>query len=232
VQGLRRPDHGLYEWQRAGRLDRWLDSCRYPNFGVTGIRDFEHLIPFRGLSRNLYRHIGEHLLSLFLVTGSFFRNKDREKIGIDSEGRHVDARDLFDRPFLREIIQGIFLNYYSGFVGVEFSGELPFDFDKFTERMIDEMGVDRHMEEILRVVDQAEMTDEEFMSFLEERGYTEKEVKGFQKGEEDIIMCTGPHLGGFNQRISLPELIETVGSMSALCIFGRYWREKSPEFEI
>ena len=115
---------------------------------------------------------------------------------------------------------------------MEFSGELPFDFDKFTERMIDEMGVDRHMEEILRVVDQAEMTDEEFMSFLEERGYTEKEVKEFQKGEEDIIMYTGPHLGGFNQRISLPELIETVGSMSALCIFGRYWREKSPEFEI
>ena len=41
-----------------------------------------------------------------------------------------------------------------------------------------------------------------------------------------LAVHTGPHLGGFNQRTSLPELIESVGSMSALCIFGRYCAEK------
>jgi hypothetical protein len=43
VQSGRRRDQGLYEWFRAGRLDRWLHSCSYPNMGPTGLRDFEHL---------------------------------------------------------------------------------------------------------------------------------------------------------------------------------------------
>ena len=42
VQATRRTDEGIYEWRRFGRLDRWLDSCRYPNFGLSGLRDFEH----------------------------------------------------------------------------------------------------------------------------------------------------------------------------------------------
>ena len=37
IQRSRRSDRGLYEWPRGGRLDRWLSSCRYPNFGLTGI---------------------------------------------------------------------------------------------------------------------------------------------------------------------------------------------------
>ena len=165
VQRDRRADHGLYEWPRGGRLDRWLDSCCFPNFGMTGIRDFEHLIAFRDLSQRLYNHIGTQIFSLFLVAGSYFRNQDRDRVGLDRQGNPVDARDLFDKQFLMELVQGISRTYYHGFVGTEFAGDVPCDFDELTSRMIDEMGVDRHMEEILRLVDQKQMSDEEFREF-------------------------------------------------------------------
>jgi len=229
VQRVRRADNGLYEWPRGGRLDRWLDSCCYPNFGSTGIRDFEHLVAFEGLSQNLYRHIGTHILSLLLVAGSYFRNKDQGRVGLDEQGRPVDAQDLFDKEFLKELIRGIFLSYYHGFAGRELSDELPFDFDELSSRMIEEMGVDRHMEEVLRVVDQEQMTDAQFKDFLRERGRSDEEIRRLKRGSEDIIIHTGPHLGGFNQRISLPELIESAGIISALCIVGRYWQEKFSE---
>ena len=38
---------------------------------------------------------------------------------------------------------------------------------------------------------------------------------------------SGPHLGEFNHDISLPELIEGVGTMSALCIAGKYQKGKN-----
>jgi hypothetical protein len=226
VQRQRRTDRGLYEWSRGGRLDRWLDSCRYPNFAATGIRDLEHLMAFRGPSRELYVHIGTHLLSLLLVSGSYFRNKDPRKVGLGRDGKPVDARGLFDEIFLKALIEGIFISYYQGFVGEAFAGQLPFSLSHLTSRMIDEMGVDRHMEEILRGQDQDRMTGKEFADFLVERGYDRKAITGFRKGAQDIIISSGPHLGGFNQRISLPEMLEAVGAMSALCIAGRYRREK------
>ncbi len=222
VQRQRRRDHGLYEWFRAGRLHAWLDSCSYPNLGLTGIRDFEHFIAFKGLNRNLYRYIGTHLLSLFLIAGSYFRNKDRDRVGVDSTGEPVDARDLFDKYFFKELIRVIFLSYYHGFVEKQFTGEIPVGLEELTVRMIDEMGIDRHMEEILRVADQKEMTDEEFRDFLRQRGYSNSQAHTIQKGLGDITILSGPHLGEFNHRISVPELIETVGTMSALCIVGRY----------
>jgi hypothetical protein len=230
VQRFRRADNGLYDWQRAGRLDRWLDSCRHPNFGLTGIRDFEHIIPFKGPCRELYRYLGIHFLSLFLVIGSYFRNKEKDRVGFDLRGKPVDARDLFDIPLLKELMHGVFVRYYHGFVGKEFDGQVPVDLDQLSDRMVDEMGVDRHMEEVLRVIDQREMTEEDFMNFLDKRGYT-KDGRRFQRGREDITIHTGPHLGEFNQRISLPELIEAVGGMSALCISGKYWTEKFPKNE-
>lgn len=229
VQRNRRADHGLYEWPRGGRLDRWLDSCCYPNFGITGIRDFEHFIALKGSGQKLYWHIGTQVLSLLLVAGSFFRNKDRGRVGLDGQGNPMDARDLFDKQFFKDLVAGIFLSYYHGFVGAEFTGKVPFDLDELASRMIEEMGVDHHMEEILRVVDQRQMSDEEFRKFLRDRGCSEKEIKGFKKGIEDITIYTGPHLGGFNERISLPELIESVGTISALFIAGRHWRENFPE---
>lgn len=229
VQRGRRGDHGLYEWPRGGRLDRWLDSCCYPNFGMTGIRDFEHLIAFNGLGRRLYHYVGAQIFSLLLVAGSYFRNKDIGRVGIDWQGNPVDARDLFDKQFLAELVQGISLSYYHGFVGTEFTGKLAIDFDELASRMIEEMGVDRYMEEILRDVDQKQMSDEEFRKFLAGRGYSENEMKGFKRGVQDVTVYTGPHLGGFNERISLPELIESIGTISALCIAGRYWRENFSE---
>ncbi len=225
VQRNRRRDQGVYEWFRAGRLDRWLESCLFPNFGLTGIRDFEHLVSLNGY--NLYRHIGNHFLSLLLVAGSYFRNKDISRIGFDKNGKPVDARDLFNRQFFKEIIQGIFLNYYHGFTKTEFTGELPLNLDELTLRMIEEMGVDRHMEEMFRAADQEQMTDKEFRRFLKNRGYSNEEIDNFQRGEKDIIIMSGPHLGEFNHDISLPELIEAVGTMSALCIAGKYLKGKN-----
>ncbi|MEW6327381.1 MAG: SidJ-related pseudokinase [Thermodesulfobacteriota bacterium] len=231
VQRNRRPDHGVYEWPRGGRLDRWLSSCAYPNFGLTGLRDFEHFISFKGSGPSLYRYIGAHLLSLLLVTGSYFRNKDKARVGFDQGNKPVDARDLFDKQLLKELIRGIFLSYYQGFVGREYTGELPFDAEGLSSRMIEEMGVDRHMEEILRIADQKQMTDEEFKGFLDHRGYSPEEAARLKKGISEIVIYTGPHLGAFNQQISLPELIESVGAMSALCIAGKYWQERFPDID-
>jgi hypothetical protein len=225
LQADRRTDHGLYEWRRGGRLDKWLASCCYPNFGVSGIRDFEHLIAFHGSARELYHHIGAQLLSLMLVAGSYFRNNDAERVGLDAHGTPIDARDLFDRQLLKEVVRGIFWRYYHGFAGTEFDGQTPFDLDAMCSRMIEEMGVDRYMEEILRVVDQKRMSDEEFRGFLMERGCPETEAKQLRKGAEDITLLTGPHLGSFNDTISLPELIDSVGGMAALCVVGRYLQD-------
>ncbi len=227
VQRDRRADQGLYEWQRGGRLDRWLDSCCFPNFGVTGIRDFEHLMAFRGGGRKLYYRMGTQILSLLLVIGSYFRHKDKTRVGLDGNGNPVDARDLFHRSRLEGLVRETFLNYYNGFVGKEFAGEPLVDCEALASRMIEEMGVDRHMEEVLRVVDQRQMTDQEFRAFLATRGYSEEQALVFTKGVKDIVIYSGPHLGGFNERISLPELVECVGAMSALCILGRYWEEKT-----
>jgi hypothetical protein len=225
VQRGRRPDQGLYEWERAGRLDRWLYSCRFPNFGKTGIRDFEHLIAFSGASRELYRRIGAHLLSLLLTIGSYFRHKDPVRIGLDETGNPIDARDLFDPVLLAELVEGVFGSYYEGFTGHGYNGTAPVDLEMLIPRMIDELGVDRHMEEILRVADQVEMSDQTFRRFLRQRGYTDEAVTLEKKGVRDIITYTGPHLGGFNEGISIPELIDAVGTLAALCIAGRYRSE-------
>ena len=227
VQRERRSDRGLYEWPRAGRLDRWLSSCRFPNIGKTGIRDFEHFISFSGSSRKLYQYIGSHVLSLVLVAGSYFRNLEAGLVGLDNDGQPVDARHLFDAGLFAETVRSIFLNYYKGFTGTDFCGPLPFDLDAFVSRLIDEMGVDRHMEEILRVAEQNAMTDTAFYDFLADRGFSEKQIAKFEKGRADIPILTGPHLGGFNQTISVPELIEFTGATSALCVADRYFLMKS-----
>ncbi len=226
VQRDRRSDNGIYQWPRAGRLDRWLYSCSYPNFGLSGIRDFEHLISFRGKSRLLYEQIGSHFLSFLLVVGSYFRNKDRTRVGVDQRGRPIDARELFDRVLLRELIDTIFKSYYVGFVGKKFSGKFLINCDRLTSRMVEEMGVDRHMVEVLRIADQNQMSDEEFRDFLLDRGLAPGEIAGLRRGAREIEILTGPHLGGFNDRISLPELIEFVATAAALCIAGKFQEDK------
>ncbi len=225
TQRMRREDQGRYQWFRSGRLDQWLDSCAFPNLGLSGLRDFEHLETFCGGGRHLYRHIGSHFLSLLLVAGSHFRCRDKTKMGLDDNGQPVDARDLFDRQLLQAMILDVFKGYFAGFTGTSESPALPVDLDRLVPRMVEEMGVDRHMTELLRRVDQTQMTDAAFMDFLRQRGYADDRLEGSIRGEKDILIPSGPHLGDFNRQISLPELIECVAAMSAACVAGRFMSE-------
>jgi hypothetical protein len=137
----------------------------------------------------------------------------------------VDARDLFDRTLLAFIAREIWQGYYEGFTGkAPEAGATPIP-ASLVDRMIDEMGVDRHMEEILRVVDQEAMSRNMFLSFLQSRGLTLKEARRMPKGRADIQLMTGPHLGGFNQSISLPELIDFAAAGAAHCVAERFRRE-------
>jgi len=225
TQRLRRDDQGRYQWFRAGRLDQWLDSCRFPNFGLSGLRDFEHLEPLAGGSQTLYRHIGSHLLSLLLVAGSVFRCREATRVGWDEKGNPLDTRELFDRRLLGTMIREIFRNYYRGFTGSRAIIPLPLDVERLVERMVEEMGVDRHMTERLRRADQKGLTDSQFFGFLRERGFSAQQMEEIIRGEKDILIRSGPHLGDFNRQISLPELIEAVAAMSAVCMVGRYTQQ-------
>ena len=138
----------------------------------------------------------------------------------------MDVHHLFDRTALNTIIHRIFQQYYDGFVRAPYRGNIPLNVDDLSGRMTEEMGVDRYMEEIFRVADQKDMTDDAFQLFLHERGYSVEEIKHLPKGHRDIRIRSGPHLGGFNGQISLPELIEAVATMSALCIAGRFRQRK------
>jgi hypothetical protein len=224
VQTQRRADGGLYQWPRAGRLDRWLQSCQYPNLGLTGIRDLEHMASLQGPAREIYQHIGTHLLSLILVAGSYFRNQDPDLFGWKPDGTPVDVRHLFSRPILRELLETVLQRYYLGFVGQPLAADFmgSYDADSLCHRLVDEMGVDRFMEEIFRVADQQEMSDDEFRQFLMDRGVSGEEAAVRERGKEDITLFTGPHLGRFNDRISIPELIQFVSAASALCVADRY----------
>lgn len=225
AQRHRREDDGLYRWTHAGRLDRWLASCRYPNFGVSGLRDFEHLAFVAGRPGCRYEIIGSHIISLLLVAGSYFRNLAPERMGFVSDGQPVDVRDLFDRHLFQTMTREIFEAYYEGFTGTPLPEDQRIDPAYLVDRMIDEMGVDRHMEEILRVVDQDAMEPAMFMSFLHSRGLPRKVAAQMPKGKEDISLLTGPHLGGFNQPISLPELIDFAAVGAACCVAGRFLKE-------
>jgi hypothetical protein len=81
------------------------------------------------------------------------------------------------------------------------------------------------MTELLRRTDQNALTDDAFFAFLKERGYRDDQLKRCNRGETDILITSGPHLGDFNRQISLPELIECVAAMSAVCIAGRFTAE-------
>ena len=221
-QRHRRDDAGVYIWSKAGRLDQWLASSRYPNLAKSGLRDFEHLEIFSGKTRDLYEQIGNHILSLMLVAGSYFRGRDTRRIGFDRSGNPVDARELFDPGLFTRLIEAIFSGYHEGFTGLPFQQDIPVDTARFVDRLIDEMGVDRHMEELLRVTDQEAMSDEMFREFLVSRGYSRAEADRMERGARDISTWTGPHLGGFNSQISLPELIRFTAAAAAFCISEKF----------
>jgi len=227
VQSGRRSDGGLYEWPRGGRLDKWLASCRYPNFGESGLRDFEHFHGMKTNTRKYYEYLGSHIMSLVLVTGSYFRNSQPERCGYDEKGHPTDQRELFDHKVLKTLIHDIFQSYFKGYTGSDYHGPLPIDLDEFTTRLINEMGVDNHMEEILRARDQTEMSQEEFTLFLTERGLKKQLISELIRGKEDITTLTGPHLGGFNQKISLPELICFLATCVSFCISEKFYLDET-----
>jgi hypothetical protein len=219
VQAKRRLDCGRYCWWQGyvGRLDRWLHSCDWPNFGLSGIRDFEHFIPFKGSLQEMFHHMGNHLLGLFLVAGSYFRNKERSKAGLDKRGRPVDTWYLFDKALFREIIEGVVASYYEGLTGKAWLQDaFAFDFDSLIRRMVEEMGIDNHMVEKFRVQHQREVTFSEFKEILLKGGYSDHEIHGLTRGKEDIDVMTGPHLGEFNGEISLPEMIDLIRKAAML----------------
>ncbi len=230
VQQNRREDGGIYDWAKGGRLDKWLESCRFPNFGKSGIRDFEHFELYSGNSLKLYKHIGSHILSLILVTGSFFRNIGKNnsnktligKSGFDDNGVVIDAKELFDKTLLEFSLESILINYYKSFTGKKELDNFPFNFEELSKTIIDEMGEDKHMEEILRIVDQKKMSENEFNHFLLEKGFDQQISTQLNKGEKDIATPTGPHLGGFNQKISIPCLTDLLAKISALCIADKF----------
>ncbi|MFA5902842.1 MAG: SidJ-related pseudokinase, partial [Desulfobacula sp.] len=224
AQQSRRQDQGVYIWEQGGRLDKWLESCRYPNFAKSGLRDFEHLESLKN-TKELRHFIGEHLLGFILVMGSFFRNKEPEKKGFDENGNPLDLRSLFDKALFIELVTEVVQQYYQGV-----TGRLPKNISRFLnetliDKLIENMGVDHHMEEILRIQDQINMDQNDFETFLISRGYDESLLKTVHKGEKDIILNTGPHLGGFNQSISVPELIELLFCLSSLCVSDRFIME-------
>ena len=90
---------------------------------------------------------------------------------------------------------------------------------------IENMGIDHHMEEILRIQDQINMSDNDFQKFLLFRGYDKSLLETTHKGEKDIILNTGPHLGDLNQPKSVPELIEFLFCLSSLCVSDRFIME-------
>ena len=224
AQQARRQDQGLYIWEQGGRLDKWLESCRYPNFAKSGLRDFEHLTTLKN-TKELRHFIGEHILGFILVMGSFFRNKSPEKKGFDEEGNPMDLRGLFDKTLFIELVTEVVRNYYQGVTGRLLENLPQFLNESLIDALIEHMGVDHHMEEILRIQDQINMSDTEFETFLLSRGYGRDVAKSFHKGEKDIILNTGPHLGGFNQPISVPELIKFLFCLSSLCISDRFIME-------
>jgi len=138
--------------------------------------------------------------------------------GLDADGRPVDARNLFDKEVLEKTVLGILKNYYKGFTGTSYLTGVPFDMDTLVEGMIEEMGVDRHMEETIRVADQQALTDRAFRAFLMERGVESTGIASFQRGVADIVIHSGPLLGAFNAGISIPELIEASACMAAVCV--------------
>ena len=222
VQQNRRQDQGQYRWELAGRLDQWLNSCRYPNFALSGLRDFEHMdcLPDQ---KGLHHAIGEHLLSFILVMGSCFRARQPELKGKDDQGNPVDSRSLFEPDRFQDWIRKVIAAYCQGMNGqvAQALDQLPYQ--ALTQILIEKMGMDTDMEETLRIRDQEEMSPEEFHAFLRARGIEDSTV--YTQGEDDIQLVTGPHLGGFNQPVSVPELIEFLFAVSGICLADRYLLE-------
>ena len=131
-----RIDQGLYQWwaKVAGRLDRWRESCRYPNLRLSGLADFEHVeIHSQISSEDLQHFIGNQLLSISLVLGSYFRN-----------------RGEFNQKAASKILKDCFLNFHREFTHTDSIINDCIDWDHLAIRMCEEMEKDKYMNAIIR----------------------------------------------------------------------------------
>ena len=223
VQQNLRNDNGYYLWELGGRLDQWLNSCKFPNFATSGIRDFEHILCLKNQKR-LHHFIGEHLLGFILVIGSYFRARAPEQMGYDNAGRPADTRTHFDPTLMVQLIQKVVKGYCLGLNQSCPSSLNDLPYENLCRELIEKMGVDEFMEEVLRLRDQEDMTRLEFDMFLKERGVASPAA--IEKGARDIELITGPHLGGFNQPISTPALIEFLFQTTAILVLEQYQTQR------
>jgi hypothetical protein len=225
TQAGRRHDQGRYEWRKGGRLDRWLASCRYPNIGISGLRDFEHLEPAGKDPFKRYLIMGSHVFSLVLVAGSYFRRQAPALVGLDTDGRPVDVRDRFDRPLFARIIRSVSENYGNGFNGRGHPLNPPVCPESLAMDLVEAMGVDRDMSETVRAADQKHPTNRPSLPVDPDNG---AEGAPHAQGDgTDKVLITGPHLGGFNQALPVPDLVRFTGGTAALSIAGRFRQERS-----
>ena len=227
AQSSRRDDQGLYIWTRGGRLDRWFASCLYPNFGLSGLRDFEHLEPWSGYPRHLFRELGTQIMSLVLAIGGWFRLKDPQLMGLTSQGEPVDARHLFDHSLFVHFLKTVVREFSSGFQGKALNSD-KIRYETCVDQLIEALGVDRHMTEVLRTQDQLGYDPKSFRALLGAKALDPEGVECLLPGEHDVTLITGPHLGEFNSRISVPELTSFTASVSGLCIAQAYFQDLPP----
>lgn len=138
-----REDERVYQWYwryetrtheiilggGAGRLDRWLYNCQYPNFMLYGLTDYEHIEydpnPDAIKMRN---ESGNQLLSWVLVVCSYFKNKNNFS---GSE------------EMLKGLLRNGFNSYYRELTGQVSPLDNFIDWNELSQKMIDEMSSDK-----------------------------------------------------------------------------------------
>jgi hypothetical protein len=231
IQSWRRTDAGRYQWQRGGRLDRWLESCRYPNLGHAGLRDFEHLESHFEGGRHFFYAVGDHFLSLALVAGSCFRFQDPNRIGLDGQGRPIDARDLFDTSILASWLERFFLAYYRGLNGRDFPGPCPLPPTGLAQGLVEALGRDQYMQEVLREQDLEYLGPTKVAAYLQSRGLDREQAQFLSHSDQELVIHSGPHLGEFNGRLEVPALLDYIAMASSICLAGRYFLEQHLDWE-
>jgi hypothetical protein len=115
-----------YRWNRklAGRLDNWLESCRFPNLRQSGIADLEHIEMHPQISSQaLQAYAGEHLFSISLVLGCYFCRSE----SLDYKAMGLILKDCFQK-------------YYRALAGHEPEPlDAVIDWDHLACRMAEEM---------------------------------------------------------------------------------------------
>ncbi|MFH1791856.1 MAG: hypothetical protein ABH885_07750, partial [Candidatus Omnitrophota bacterium] len=134
-----------YEWRAdpMGMFCDWLDACESPNLGRDTIRDLEHILLYSKIkTEDQLDHVGDHLLQLTMVLGSYFRNKIDYGRKKGLKGRIKTFKGF--TPLLRKT----FLSYYK-----EFTGRDPavldkcIDWDDLGEKLAWHMIKDRYKNE-------------------------------------------------------------------------------------